>query len=90
MRGGACLASSTRGGTLPERCIEQVIGQLVTDEEFREAFLDDPRRILGNLLEHGMRLTHGEIAALIATDPSFWTHVADQIDARLQKASLKG
>ena len=66
-----------------------VIGRLVTDEEFRETFLSDPHRALGELLERGTHLTHAEIAALIATDPVLWGRVAEQIDQRLQKASLK-
>jgi hypothetical protein len=72
-----------------QRCIEMVIGRLVTDEEFRETFLSDPHQALGELLERGMHLTHSEIAALIATDCSVWERVAEQVDPRLQKISLK-
>jgi hypothetical protein len=72
-----------------QRCIESVIGRLVTDEEFRTTFLADPHKALSELLERGTHLTHAEIAALIATDTDLWTHVAEQIDPRLQKASLK-
>lgn len=74
---------------MTQRSIEMVIGRLVTDEEFRETFLADPHRALGELLERGTHLSQAEIAALIATDPVLWTQVADQIDQRLQKASLK-
>ncbi len=74
---------------MTQRCIEMVIGRLVTDEEFRETFLSDPHRALGELLERGTHLTHAEIAALIATDCALWGRVAEQIDQRLQKASLK-
>jgi hypothetical protein len=66
-----------------------VIGRLVTDEEFRQTFLSDPHQALGELLERGTHLTHGEIAALIATESALWGRVAEQIDQRLQKASLK-
>jgi len=72
-----------------QRCIEMVIGRLVTDEEFRDTFLSDPHRALGELLERGTHLTHAEIAALIATESALWGRVAEQIDLRLQKASLK-
>jgi hypothetical protein len=72
-----------------QRCIEMVIGRLVTDEEFRETFLSDPHSALGELLERGTHLTHAEIAALIATDSSIWERVAEQVDPRLQKISLK-
>jgi len=72
-----------------QRCIEVVIGRLVTDEEFRKTFLDDPLRALAELLERGTHLTHAEMAALIATEPSLWERVAEHVDPRLQKASLK-
>jgi hypothetical protein len=73
-----------------QRCIEMVIGRLLTDEGFREMFLIDPHRALSELLERGLHLTHAEIAALIATDPALWGRVAEQIDPRLQKVSLTG
>ena len=74
---------------MTQRCIEMVIGRLVTDEEFRQTFLDDPHRALGELLERGTHLTHAEIAALIATDADVWGRVAEQVDPRLQKVNLK-
>ena len=72
-----------------QRSIEMVIGRLVTDEEFRETFLSDPHRALGELLERGTHLTHAEIAALVATDSALWEQAAEQVDPRLQKISLK-
>jgi hypothetical protein len=72
-----------------QRCIESVIGRLVTDEDFRGGFLIDPHQALVDLLERGTHLTHTEIAALIATDLTLWERVAEQIDPRLQKASLR-
>jgi len=72
-----------------QRIVEIIIGRLVTDEEFRDTFLRDPHRALGELLECGVQLSQAEIAALAATDASFWSRAADEIDPRLQKASLK-
>jgi hypothetical protein len=72
-----------------QRWIENVIGRLVTDEEFRETFADDPRRALDELMERGTQLTRAEINALLAIDPTLWRRVAAEIDPRLQKASLK-
>jgi len=72
-----------------QRSIEMVIGRLVTDEEFRRTFLDDPHQALADLLERGTHLTQAEIGALIATDSDLWSRVADQVDPRLQKVSLK-
>ncbi len=74
---------------MTQRSVEAVIGRLVTDEEFRDMFLADPYRALAGLLARGTHLSQSEIAALIATDPSLWARVADDIDQRLQKASLK-
>ena len=74
---------------MTQRSIEMVIGRLVTDDEFRLTFLRDPHQALAELLERGMHLTHAEIGALIATERALWERVAEQIDPRLQKASLK-
>jgi hypothetical protein len=72
-----------------QRSIEMVIGRLLTDEEFRDTFLSNPHRALSELLERGTQLTHAEIAALVGIDAGLWGRVADEIDPRLQKASLK-
>lgn len=69
---------------MTQRSIEIVIGRLMTDEEFRETFSQDPHRALVELLGRGMHLTHVEITALIATDPALWERAADEVDRRLQ------
>ena len=74
---------------MTQRSIEMVIGRLSTDEEFRQRFIEDPHLVLVELLEMGTHLTQVEIAALVATDRALWERVADAIDPRLQKASLK-
>lgn len=86
---GAALAFVEAGGTVTQRSIEMVIGRLVTDEEFRQTFLKDPHQALSDLLERGTHLTQSEITALVATNSDLWDRVAEQIDERLQKASLK-
>jgi hypothetical protein len=73
---------------LAQRIVETVIGRLITDEQFRAAFLADPVGTLTRLTERGMDLTPLEIAALVATDPALWERAAASLDARLQKASL--
>jgi hypothetical protein len=72
-----------------QRSIELVIGRLATDEEFRQTFQADPRQTLAGLLARGTHLNHTEIEALVATDRLLWSHVADRIDPRLQKANLR-
>lgn len=74
---------------MTQRCIEMVIGRLLTDELFREKFLSDPHWALADLLEQGTHLTQLEIVALVAIDTALWERVAEEIDPRLQKASLK-
>ena len=71
-----------------ERFIELVIGRLVTDEDFRRAFREDPRAALAGLPQRGVPLTESERAALLATDLALWERVAEHVDPRLQRASL--
>ena len=71
-----------------QRIIEMLIGRLITDEEFRREFLNDPEQTLLRLRERGLELSRTEITALVNTDPALWTRAAELIDRRLQKASL--
>jgi len=66
-----------------------LIGRLITDEQFRSEFLSNPEAMLITLCDRGLELSRTEIAALVNTDPAIWTRIADAIDPRLQKASLK-
>lgn len=74
---------------MAHRWIEILIGRILTDEQFRVSFERDPRAVLEEMSERGTQLTAGEVAALISIDPLLWRSVAEQIDPRLQKASLK-
>jgi hypothetical protein len=74
---------------LAQRHIELLIGRLVTDEAFRASFLEDARSALSRFAEAGHELTEVEIAALEATRAELWAWVADRLDPRLQKASLR-
>jgi hypothetical protein len=71
-----------------QRSIEILIGRLITDEGFRRLFVLDPAAVLVSANDWGLQLTHSERAAILATDSQLWEKVADQIDSRLQKASL--
>jgi hypothetical protein len=71
-----------------QRIVEVLIGRLMTDEQFRSEFLDDPEGTLVELCDRGFELTGMEIAALVNTDPALWARTAELIDPRLQKASL--
>ena len=73
---------------MAHRSIEILIGRLITDEAFRTAFCEDAETTLEHFMETGHELTAVELAALMATRSDFWALVAEQIDPRLQKASL--
>ena len=72
-----------------QRSIEILIGRLVTDEDFRREFQSDPIGTLRRTSEWGLALSECEIRALVATDCTLWERVAEEVDGRLQKASLK-
>ena len=73
---------------MAQRHIEVLIGRLVTDEAFRAAFQTDAKAALERFAESGHELTAVEMQALQATRPDLWAQVAEQLDPRLQKASL--
>ena len=73
---------------MAQRSIEVLIGRLITDEAFRDAFLTDGSLALRAFGDTGHELTPLEIAAVLSTSPDLWTSAADRIDPRLQKANL--
>jgi len=72
-----------------QRSIELFIGKLITDEDFRRAFQRDPQATLANSEEWGLALNPYEVRILLTTNPSVWDRMAEELDSRLQKASLK-
>jgi hypothetical protein len=74
---------------MSQREVERLIGRLITDEDFRRQFERDPRGTLRAMVEREVGLTAAEVAALAATPRSVWHRAAQDIDPRLQKASLK-
>jgi histone H3/H4 len=80
---------SVIGAGMSQRAIEQIVGRLVTDERFRRLFVSDAAAALQELAEEGLELTAHEAAALAATDSRLWDTIADRVDGRLQKASLR-
>ena len=74
---------------MAHRCIEILIGRLITDEAFRTAFLYDAAAALAGFMESGYELTPVEITAFRATHVGVWARAAAQVDPRLQKASCR-
>jgi hypothetical protein len=70
--------------------VERIVGRLVTDEDFRRSFHEDPARLVSGLVDRGLELTRAELAALVTLDPLTFDRFADSLDPRLQKASLRG
>lgn len=73
---------------MAQRSIEILIGRLITDEAFRNAFSNNAAATLAVFMDAGYELTHLEVAALKATRADLWARVAEQVDPRLQKASF--
>ena len=69
------------------KTVQQLVGRLVTDEEYRLNFLSDPVRAVTTLRDQGVELTAAEIDALIRTDRTLWSDAAARIDRDLQRSS---
>src|SRR5256712_11237899 len=76
-------------GPMTQQSVEILIGKLLTDEELREAFEQNPQGVLVWLLRQGLQLSRVEMEALQSIKPSDLNGLADMIDRRLQKASLR-
>jgi hypothetical protein len=74
---------------MSQKCVEMIFGRLATDEELRQEFRRDPQGTLGRLAACGAELTAAERDALLATNGALFERLAETIDPRLQKASLR-
>jgi hypothetical protein len=75
---------------MAQRTVQLIIGQILTDEEFRSDFLERLIETLTSLRDRGSELTNIEVNALARTDRRFWAVGAEWIDARLQRCRLNG
>ena len=73
---------------MAQRSIEILVGRLLTDEAFRDAFVSNALTVLEAFSETGYDLTPLEVAAFMATPKRLWNEFAAQLDPRLQKANL--
>ena len=74
---------------MSQRYVEILVGRLVTDEELRRRFEEQPAAVIDELIAEGLRLTPVERDALLEIDPSACDRFAEQLDPRLQKARLR-
>ena len=74
---------------MSQKSVEMIFGRLATDEEFRREYRRDPLGTLGKLAGCGIELTQAERDALLATKCAIFERLAETIDPRLQKASLR-
>jgi hypothetical protein len=69
--------------------VETIIGKLVTDEDFRRRFFEEPGAAFDELQQRGCEVTVVERDALLAIDPAAIEAFAVAIDGRLQKLDLR-
>ena len=74
---------------MSQKTVQLVIAKLLTDEEVRHQFLNDPIGTLAEFRDHGFELTSDEIDALLQTDRSLWASAAARIHPRLQRCGLR-
>jgi hypothetical protein len=75
---------------MSQKCVESVIGKLVTDEQFRRRFAEDPEGVLQELTACGLELSAVEMRALAGVDADAVARLADALDPRIQKADVCG
>ena len=73
---------------MAQRTVQLIIGQILTDEEFRAAFVERPIETLNTLRDRGFELTNVEVDALARTDRRLWDCGAERVDPRLQRCRL--
>jgi hypothetical protein len=74
---------------MSQRTVQFVIGRLLTDEDLRVRFVEQPLRTLMELREQGFDLSEDEIDALSRSHPTKWPSMARRIHPRLQRCSLR-
>ena len=74
---------------MSQKCVQQLIGRILTDEELRQRFVAEPLETLTTLRDQGIELTAGEIEALVETDRQLWSTAAARIHPRLQRCSIR-
>jgi hypothetical protein len=76
--------------TMSQPNVEKVIGRLVTDEEFRRRFVNDPWVTIRELVAGGCDLNECERLALSGLDLRAVDRMANSIDPSIQKVDTHG
>jgi len=71
-----------------QKVVQLIIGKIITDEELRLCFLDQPTDTLLGLKEKGFELTQTEIDAILQTDTRLWRTGPHWVDPRLQRCRM--
>jgi len=74
---------------MSQRSVEQVIGRLATDEDFRRRFEESREVVLAELIAGGLELTPVEQRVLLDLDFGACRRFARCLDPRIQKISLR-
>jgi len=74
---------------MSQRSVEQVVGRLATDEDFRRRFEESREAAIAELVAAGLQLTPVEQRALLDLDFGACKRFARCLDPRIQKISLK-
>jgi len=72
---------------MSQRAVESALGRLLTDEEFRRRFFQEP---VGACVQERFDLTALELQALRAVDRREVERLAQQLDPRIVRASAHG
>ena len=75
---------------MSQRGVERLIGRLVTDEEFRRRFAEDPALALMEAVGCSVELTNLEVQALASIDRALLERLAEALDPRIQKIKVGG
>ncbi len=70
---------------MTQKNVEQLLGRLLTDPDFRRSFAESPTQFLAELPQQGLELSRIELEALASTDPESLLALAERLDRRIRK-----
>lgn len=72
---------------MSQRCVEILLGRLLTDDSFRQAFFPLSPKSFELAAEQGLELTHVERSALSAMRRRYFDCLARSLDRRILRSS---